>query len=161
MRPLSRNFPPAIPMGTELQIINYGFTWKKPPTHTKNLQAISKKTPQTRLFVFKYHILCSSFLSQNTLFPCLSLLKGLSLPVSTATMTLCTFCDMSHLNACQTPSLLCFSLKWDRNVALQIVPIALLPALELALEKPKIQALRCRQLSLNSYKQKKEKKITT
>lgn len=149
MRLLSRNFPPAIPMGVELKIINYGFTWKKNHTHTKTLQAISRKTSQTRLFVFKYHILCSSFLSQNTLFPSLSLLKGLSLPVSTATVTLCTFCDMSHLNACQTPSLLCFALKQDRNVPLQTVPITLSPALELALEKPKIQTLRCRQLSLN------------
>lgn len=148
MRPLSRNFPPAIPMGIEFKIINYGFTWKKNPHTWKNLQAIMKKTPQTRLFVFKYHIF-SSFLSQNTLFPSLSLLKGLSLPVSTATVTLCTFCDMSHLNACQTPSLLCFSLKWDRNVPRQIVPITLLPALELALEKPKIQTRRCRQFPSN------------
>lgn len=151
MRLLSRNFPPAIPMRIELIIINYSFTWKKNHSHKKTSKpSKKKKIPQTRLFVFKYHILCSSLLSQNTLFPSLPLLKGLSLPVTTATVTLlCTFCDMSHLNACQTPSLLCFSLKWDRNVPLQIVPITLLPALELAPEKPKIQTLRCRQLSLN------------
>lgn len=46
MRLLSRNFPPAIPMGIELIIINYSFTWKKKHSHKKTSKPSTKRYPK-------------------------------------------------------------------------------------------------------------------